>query len=185
MDSRYSHANWAADLGGVSYPLLSDFNPKGEVAHKYGVYLEKAGITDRATIIVDEQGVVRYAASVGPGGRRNIEELLEAAKSVEQGRTAPRSGGGAAGERPALSADATLFVRDGCQFCRSVLRAVTNLHCAERVKVRNVTQDPSARAELDRLAGQPGAKVPALVQDGKVQFESADIIATLARCYAR
>ena len=50
----YCHNNWAArDLGGISIPLLSDFHLKGAVASLYGVYLEEAGITDRATVIVD------------------------------------------------------------------------------------------------------------------------------------
>ena len=36
VDSMYCHANWARDLGGVSFPLLADFHPKGEVARSYG-----------------------------------------------------------------------------------------------------------------------------------------------------
>jgi hypothetical protein len=183
VDSRHCHANWAADIGGVSFPLLADFNPKGEVAQKFGLYLEKNGTSDRATVIIDRGGIVRYAHSVTPSGRRNIDELLEEARKVDS----------AQGERPEVPAperaklapDATLFVRDGCVFCRAVLRAVANLRCDKHVRVRNVTQEPDARAELDRIAGQEGTKVPALVQGGKVQFESADIIKTLASCFAR
>ena len=36
IDSIYSHASWGSDLGGVSFPLLSDFEPKGAVARSYG-----------------------------------------------------------------------------------------------------------------------------------------------------
>ena len=32
IDSVHSHANWGRELGGVSFPLLSDFEPKGAVA---------------------------------------------------------------------------------------------------------------------------------------------------------
>lgn len=64
IDSRFCHDNWAKSCGGISFPLLQDFHPKGEMAKKYGVYLEDKGITDRATVIIDKQGVVRYANSV-------------------------------------------------------------------------------------------------------------------------
>ena len=57
VDSTYCHTNWAArDLGGISLPLLADFHPRGAVASQYGLYLEKAGIADRATLIIDEDG---------------------------------------------------------------------------------------------------------------------------------
>ena len=82
VDSRHSHANWAWDLGGVSFPLLSDFQPRGAVAAQLGVYLEGAGFTDRATVIVDRAGVVRFAESVGPGGRRDIQQLLHRARAL-------------------------------------------------------------------------------------------------------
>jgi glutaredoxin len=51
---------WADSLGGISYPLLSDFWPHGEVARKYGVLLEEFGKTERAIFIIDEQGILRY-----------------------------------------------------------------------------------------------------------------------------
>lgn len=165
----------------MSFPLLADFHPKGEVAQKFGVYLADAGITDRATIIVDRDGVVRHASSVGPSGQRDIAALLATATEIA------RAHGGAPvarAARPALAADATLYVKDGCRFCESVLRAVKNLHCEASLTVRNVTRDPAARQELDRLAGA-GSKVPALVQQGKVQHESAEINKTLASCFAR
>ncbi len=50
---------WAEDLGGINYPLLSDFWPHGEVAQKYGV-LRSDGITERAIFVVDKQGIIRY-----------------------------------------------------------------------------------------------------------------------------
>ena len=81
----YSHENWANSLGGVSFPLMADFHPKGAMAEKYGVYLADKGITDRATVIIDKQGVVRYAVSVTPGGERNPKDLLAECQKVNQG----------------------------------------------------------------------------------------------------
>jgi len=50
---------WADSLGGVSFPLLSDFWPHGRVANQFGV-LREDGITERAIFIVDPDGVICY-----------------------------------------------------------------------------------------------------------------------------
>ena len=54
------------------------------MAKKYGVYLEDKGITDRATVIIDKQGAVRYAASVTPAGERNPRELLAECQKINK-----------------------------------------------------------------------------------------------------
>lgn len=181
MDTRYCHANWAVELGGISYPLLADFHPKGAVAQTFGLYLAHEGFTDRATVLIDRHGIVRYVDSVTPAGRRDIDELLGRAKEIASSDTGELP---PAPERPRLAKDSTLYVREGCGFCRSVLRAMTNLHCDQHLRVRDVTKDPEARKELDRLAGE-GAKVPVLVQDGQVLKESVEIVKALASCFAR
>jgi len=76
IDSKFCHENWATSLGGISFPLLSDFHPKGAVATKFGLYHDDKGITDRATVIIDKEGVVQYAHSVGIPGLRKAEDLL-------------------------------------------------------------------------------------------------------------
>lgn len=50
---------WAESLGGINYPLLSDFWPHGEVAERYGV-LRAEGYTERALFIIDKEGIIRY-----------------------------------------------------------------------------------------------------------------------------
>lgn len=50
---------WAESLGGINYPLLSDFWPHGLVAKQYGV-LRAEGYTERALFIVDKEGFIRY-----------------------------------------------------------------------------------------------------------------------------
>lgn len=61
VDSIPSHVAWAKSLGGISYPLLSDFEPKGEVAKAYGAYRTGDGITERALFVIDKEGKVVYA----------------------------------------------------------------------------------------------------------------------------
>ncbi len=46
VDSKFSHKAWAKGFGEITYPLLADFHPKGEVARSYRLWLEDAGITD-------------------------------------------------------------------------------------------------------------------------------------------
>src|SRR5215210_2694628 len=61
VDSVPSHVAFAKSIGGIErYPLLADFHPKGEVSRKYGVFKEDKGHCERAIVIVDKQGIVRY-----------------------------------------------------------------------------------------------------------------------------
>ena len=60
VDNVPSNSAWANSIGGISYPLLSDFWPHGEVAKEYGVLMEDRGITQRAIVLVDKQGKVAY-----------------------------------------------------------------------------------------------------------------------------
>jgi peroxiredoxin len=50
---------WAKSLGGISFPLLSDFNPFGAVAQTYGVKRDE-GFSERAIFIIDRDGIIRY-----------------------------------------------------------------------------------------------------------------------------
>jgi peroxiredoxin len=50
---------WAESLGGISFPLLSDFGPLGAVARKYGVK-RKEGFSERAIFVLDKFGIIRY-----------------------------------------------------------------------------------------------------------------------------
>jgi len=59
VDSTDSNAAWVESLGVENIPVLSDYWPHGQVAQSYGV-LHQQGMTERATAIVDKQGIVRY-----------------------------------------------------------------------------------------------------------------------------
>lgn len=59
VDSVDSNRAWVESLGVESVPVLSDYWPHGQVAQSYGV-LREHGMTERATVIVDKQGIIRY-----------------------------------------------------------------------------------------------------------------------------
>ena len=60
VDSLAVHQAWAKSMGGLGYPLMSDFYPHGEVARKYGVFDEKWGVAQRAVFVIDKKGIIRY-----------------------------------------------------------------------------------------------------------------------------
>lgn len=60
VDSTATNAAWAESLGVEWVLLLSDFWPHGEVAQQYGI-LRPQGYPERATFIVDKEGIIRYA----------------------------------------------------------------------------------------------------------------------------
>ncbi len=78
VDSVYSHGAWAAARG-ISFPLLADFHPKGEVVRRYSVWREQDGYSDRALYVVDADGVIRYSV-VAPylDYVPDLDELLQA-----------------------------------------------------------------------------------------------------------
>ena len=83
VDSVYSHGAWAA-VRGITFPLLSDFHPKGDVARRYQVYRDQDGYNDRALYIVDAGGTIRYS-HVAPFLHHvpDIYELLAALDQVQ------------------------------------------------------------------------------------------------------
>lgn len=82
VDSVPCHKAFAEKLGGLNYPLLSDFHPKGEVARKYGVYLEDKGICARATFVIDKNGVIRWVKVNDLDQQRDTDEIIEAVKQT-------------------------------------------------------------------------------------------------------
>jgi peroxiredoxin (alkyl hydroperoxide reductase subunit C) len=46
---------------GITIPQLSDFEPKGEASRAFGAYFERGGVSNRALVIVDPEGVVQWS----------------------------------------------------------------------------------------------------------------------------
>jgi peroxiredoxin len=77
IDSKFSNKAFAESIGGLTYPLLCDFWPHGDVARTYGVFDESAGRSERAVFIIDKQGVVRYIDVHDIGEQPDEEQLME------------------------------------------------------------------------------------------------------------
>lgn len=76
IDSTHANKAWAQSLGGIRYPLLSDFWPHGDVAKHYGV-LKDGGFSERAVFIIDKGGVVRYIDVHDIGEEPDREQIFE------------------------------------------------------------------------------------------------------------
>lgn len=73
---------WADFLGGVPFPLLSDYWPHGAVGQAYGIFNSERGMDKRAAYVVDAKGVVRYAKVYPQGTIPTSEELLAELKKL-------------------------------------------------------------------------------------------------------
>ncbi|MGZ3420101.1 MAG: redoxin domain-containing protein [Polyangiales bacterium] len=88
VDGSWCHAAFAANRH-LSFPLLSDFEPKGAVARQYGVYRENDGFCERALFVIDANGEIFWSyvspLAVNPGAD-GIIDALERLSAREEAR---------------------------------------------------------------------------------------------------
>lgn len=82
VDSTPSNAAWAKSFGGLTFDLLSDFEPKGEVARLYNAYRSQDGICERALFIVDKEGKLAYVDIHAIGDQPDNEDLFEVLRKL-------------------------------------------------------------------------------------------------------
>jgi peroxiredoxin len=90
VDGAWCHAAFAKDRH-LHFPLLADFEPKGEVARRYGVYRHKDGVSERALFVIDQNGVITWShvspLGVNPGAN-GILSALENLQTKTQSHSA-------------------------------------------------------------------------------------------------
>lgn len=122
VDSTDCLRAWAESLGGITYPLLSDFWPHGQVAHLFGV-LRPDGKSERAIFVIDKRGIIRYVDvhdideqpdnEVLFGELAKIEPELArkwAARAVAAAQSLPPA--------PRPAADVIMYCTSWCPGCR-------------------------------------------------------------------
>jgi peroxiredoxin len=84
VDSGYAHAAFRERLN-LTFPLLADFKPKGEVSRAYGAWIERADTSNRSLVLIDEDGKVEWSyespSPVEIPGANLIFDALEARSS--------------------------------------------------------------------------------------------------------
>ena len=76
VDPTPSKKAWAESLGIRKTKLLSDFWPHGAVAQALGLFHDKEGFSDRAALLLDEKGVIRFARVYAIPELPDIEEQI-------------------------------------------------------------------------------------------------------------
>jgi peroxiredoxin len=80
VDGAWCHAAFREQRG-YKLALLSDFEPKGDVARGYNVYRSGEGVSERALFVIDEEGVIRWAyvspIGINPGADGILKALEE------------------------------------------------------------------------------------------------------------
>jgi peroxiredoxin len=81
VDGIWCHIAFAKDRN-LHFPLLADFEPKGEVARRYGVYRSQDGTTERALFVVDSEGVVSWSYVSPVGINPGADGILRALEGL-------------------------------------------------------------------------------------------------------
>ncbi len=82
VDSAWSHKAYAEKMG-IKYSLLADFQPRGAMAERYGVFLPDKGITGRAIVLVNKDGKVAWAKNYDIPVVPDVTEVASALQQVK------------------------------------------------------------------------------------------------------
>lgn len=85
VDGVWCHAAFARNRN-LHFPLLADFEPKGEVARKYRAYRVNEGVCERALFVLDREGTIAWSycspIAVNPGADGILDALEQLSKEA-------------------------------------------------------------------------------------------------------
>jgi peroxiredoxin len=81
VDGIWCHLAFAKDRN-LHFPLLADFEPKGEVARAYQVYRASDGTSERALYVIDADGIVRWSYVSPVGLNPGADGILRAVENL-------------------------------------------------------------------------------------------------------
>lgn len=90
IDSEYAHLAWRqqkAELRDLSFPMLADI--KRELSNGLGILDKKAGVAQRATFIVDPEGIIRFVMVTDFNVGRNPKEVLRVLDALQTDELCP------------------------------------------------------------------------------------------------
>jgi peroxiredoxin len=87
VDGVWCHLAFAKDRN-LRFPLLADFEPKGEVARAYQVYRARDGTSERALYVIDANGIVRWSYVSPVGVNPGADGILRALEDLGNGGSA-------------------------------------------------------------------------------------------------
>jgi glutaredoxin len=150
---------WAESLGGIRYPLLSDFWPHGAVADLYGVFREADGKSERALFVMDKEGIVRYVDIHDIDDLPDNEEVFKILRQLEPDAVIPEREPSQAAPAAEVAApvkepkSVILYCRPGCIDCR-LARRFLDRNGVPYTEV-NVRTTPEAERRVREWTGGP------------------------------
>ena len=90
IDSEFVHLAWRKDhpdLRNLPFPMMSDI--KRELSEMLGILDHRAGVSQRATYIVDPEGVVRFVMITDLSVGRNVDEVLRVLDALQTDELCP------------------------------------------------------------------------------------------------
>jgi alkyl hydroperoxide reductase subunit AhpC len=90
IDSEFVHMAWRKDhkdLNNLPFPLLADI--KRELSNSLGILDKEAGVSQRATFIVDPDGIIRFTMVTDLSVGRNVKEVLRVLDALQSDELCP------------------------------------------------------------------------------------------------
>jgi peroxiredoxin len=86
VDGVWSHQAFV-EAHKLRFPLLADFEPKGEIARRYGAYDYKDGCAQRALFVLDGDGTIAWSFLSPPALNPGADGILDALDALKQRRS--------------------------------------------------------------------------------------------------
>src|ERR1035441_1657187 len=150
IDSEFVHGAWRVhheDLHNLPFPMLADI--KRDLCETLGILDPKAGVAQRATFVVDPEGVIRFVMVTDLSVGRNPQEVLRVLDAFRRQQTAH------CGSYPCQRDRGLGPVRE---------RAPPGLQ-PQRPEKRHAEKQQPARAVNHRPRAQPSQPLPCVVRD--------------------
>ncbi len=153
---------WQESLGGITYPLLSDFWPHGKVSEIYGV-LRDEGRSERAIFIIDSDGFIRYIDIHDIDNQPDNQELFDQLAKISDGKSPDIKN--EINEEMPPEGDIIMYCNSWCPDCKKA-RAWFAENNIEYVEV-DINQDPIS-AKLVRSWANGNLVTPTFNIRGKI-----------------
>jgi peroxiredoxin len=87
VDGVWCHAAYREQRN-LHFSLLADFEPKGEVARKFGVYRKGEGISERALFVIDGRRTITWSFVSPIGVNPGADGILNALENLQEKKVA-------------------------------------------------------------------------------------------------
>lgn len=150
IDHLPSLVAWLESLGGIQFPVLSDFWPHGEVAQRYGV-LRPEGYSERANFIIDRHGIIRYIDVHDIDDQPNNIDLLKTLQQIDPETAAAHPLDLDLMEEPIPQGGIIMYMTQWCEDSKRARMWLDAHHL--RYHMVDINKSPSTKTKLREWGG--------------------------------